>query len=524
MNLHFSDVGQTDLNGRRYMVQRAPITREIAPRFWWTWRRVVNKPDLERTLSIRKENGVWAVYRLLPVRSGDPPGRFPVTYQIKSVDKLLPYQPQVVTHLCNALVRCGAALDGSDTGLGKTYTALACCRELELRPAVVCRKAGIAGWKRACAFMGQRPVFIANWEQAKGATFPFTVRRPHEYANEYVYTWRLPKDTLLIFDEVHLANHRGSQNCCLYRASKGLASLSLSATVADKVARLEPIFDVLGVMSPDAFEAWARSLSSIRSGDEYESLSEQQDLSEINGMLFPGHGFRISYEHPQVRAFFPDAVHQVEVVTLSPKQEREQNKLYLDLLQKVDHYRNLGKQAEVLVADLRYRQASELLKADALAELALEYMYEGKSVCIFVNFRETMAYLARKLDTRSLIFGDQDRLVNREEVIRAFQSNETRLVICMADAGGQSIDLHDVHGGHPRVSLVCPTYNAINLKQVLGRTRRAGSKSVPIIKLVYAAGTVEEKVADRVLQKVGNISALHDGDLVDSELFGRMKQ
>jgi hypothetical protein len=89
----------------------------------------------------------------------------------------------------------------------------------------------------------------------------------------------------------------------------------------------------------------------------------------------------------------------------------------------------------------------------------------------------------------------------------------------MADAGGASIDLHDLKGGHQRVSLICPTYNPVHLKQVLGRTRRAGSKTTPIIKLVYAANTIEEKVANAVAMKLDNIEALNRGDLMEPDLF-----
>jgi hypothetical protein len=42
---------------------------------------------------------------------------------------------------------------------------------------------------------------------------------------------------------------------------------------------------------------------------------------------------------------------------------------------------------------------------------------------------------------------------------------------------------------------------------------------VPVLKLVYAAGTIEEKVAQNVNQKLDNISALNDGDLMEPDLF-----
>jgi hypothetical protein len=100
-----------------------------------------------------------------------------------------------------------------------------------------------------------------------------------------------------------------------------------------------------------------------------------------------------------------------------------------------------------------------------------------------------------------------------------FQHGREKVLLCMSDAGGQSIDLHDVHGNGQRVSLICPTYNPITLQQVLGRTFRANTKSTPIMKLVYAAGTIEEKVCVAVNLKLDNIAALNDGDLMEPDLF-----
>jgi superfamily II DNA or RNA helicase len=149
-----------------------------------------------------------------------------------------------------------------------------------------------------------------------------------------------------------------------------------------------------------------------------------------------------------------------------------------------------------------------------------EYLYEGMAVCVFVNFRETLRYLSENLQTKSLIFGDQERFgLIRESVIENFQNGVERLILCMTDAGGQSVDLHDLQGRARRISLICPTYNPVALQQVLGRTLRAGSKSTPIMKLVYAAGTIEEKVAETVNRKLDNIAALNDGDLMEPDLF-----
>ena len=512
MNLDFKTV-QTDGD---FLIQRADVT---ANKYFWVQYKAV-KENLKRVIILRREGDHWMAYRKIQKSSGLCQ-QFKTTYQISKTDKLYNYQVRAMQYLCDAVMRNGAAADGSDTGTGKTFVALGVCREFGFRPAVVCKKAGIAGWKRACSYMGVNPVFIMNWEQAKSGKYSFAPRIHDPYTGKYSYHWKLPKKVMVIFDEVHLANQYTSQNYSLYVASKGLPSLSLSATFADRPERLQSLFHVIGAMPIDKFKDWLVSTGTFTNayGAE-ESIAAQQDMLELNKLLYPRFGYRVSYEDPEVKKHFAGRVLQTEVVSISTKNEQKQNMAYRAMMERVEKYRELGKQAEVLVADLRYRQMAELMKSDALAELAQEYMYEGKSVIIFVNFRDTLAYLSKLLKTRSLIYGEQEKDgVNREQVIADFQSGKSNLILSMVDAGGTSIDLHDLVGGHQRVSLVCPTYNPVTLQQILGRTDRAGSKSIPIIKLVYAANTVEEKVADSVNRKLDNIKALNDGDLMEPDTF-----
>ena len=64
--------------------------------------------------------------------------------------KPLPYQIGSVEALAKAVRTHGVGLDASDTGVGKTHVACAACKELGLRPAVVCPKNLIPVWKKAC--------------------------------------------------------------------------------------------------------------------------------------------------------------------------------------------------------------------------------------------------------------------------------------------------------------------------------------------------------------------------------------
>jgi len=524
MNLEFQFVRTVERDGTSYALERADVSR--CTDFWRVWRSPAAEA-VKKLIYIRCENGLFYAYRLKNLSQKEPLyAPFNLRYVVQNVKNLLPYQPLAVSHLVQSIIDNGAAADGSDTGLGKTYQALACCRELSLQPVVVCRKAGMIGWARACFYMGVIPRIILNWESFRtakpaidGKRLLTRIKRP--YRAGYDYRWNLPGKSLLVFDEAHLGFNENSQNYAMWTASRGLSSLSLSATFADRPSRLKGLFHVLGIMNEDKFDKWLLERGHFYNQyNAIESLSALDDMKALNKILYPNYGYRIAYDDPAVKKYFPERIIQTEIVDLGEKITLEHNKVYVQMIEKARHFREMGKQADVLVADLRYRQHAELLKVKVLAEMASEYLYEGKAVIVFVNFRETLRYLAEILNTRSMIFGDQERFgLPRDAVVDAFQAGKTKILLCMANAGGQSISLHDVHGLAQRISLICPTYDPVVLQQVLGRTYRAGGKTVPIMKLVYAGKTVEEKVAETVNRKLDNISALNDGDLMEPDIF-----
>tara|TARA_Y100000588_G_C13888717_1_gene767717 strand:- start:498 stop:758 length:261 start_codon:yes stop_codon:yes gene_type:complete len=83
----------------------------------------------------------------------------------------------------------------------------------------------------------------------------------------------------------------------------------------------------------------------------------------------------------------------------------------------------------------------------------------------------------------------------------------------MIQAGGTGLSLHDEDGGHPRVALISPTFSAVELRQALGRVHRASGKSKSIQKIVFAANTVEDRVAAAVRRKLNNLDMINDGEL-----------
>jgi hypothetical protein len=171
-----------------------------------------------------------------------------------------------------------------------------------------------------------------------------------------------------------------------------------------------------------------------------------------------------------------------------------------------------------LTVQLKTRQAVELLKVPALAQMARELIEEGNSVVIFTNFVATLVALCEALKTESAIYGTSSTghaqtSGERQQIIDDFQADLQRIVIVNIAAGGVGVSLHDLNGRYPRVSLICPTYNAKQLKQAFGRAWRDGGLSLVIQRIIFAAGTIEETICRRVQTKLRNLELLNDGDL-----------
>jgi len=142
--------------------------------------------------------------------------------------------------------------------------------------------------------------------------------------------------------------------------------------------------------------------------------------------------------------------------------------------------------------------------------MAENLVEQGNSVVIFTNFMATCRTLMERLGAVG-VHGEQTD-EERQRAIYEFQENKKNVIIVQIQAGGVGLSLHDTKG-RPRVSLICPTYSAIDLKQALGRIHRAGSKSRALQYIVYAANSVEEQVARKTKKKIEQISLLNDGDL-----------
>lgn len=474
--------------------------------------------------------------------------------------KLLPYQLNHTNNLIYSINIHNRGLDASDTGTGKTYSSIALCVTLGLKPLIIGPKAVITSWKRAFEYFGWDFYGITNYESIQNCKMftkqsfkdkvdcPWIKRievkedddmdniednkikiekKPKKNKNivkkqiietkekskdtKYTYVWNnLPNDIIIIFDEAHRCKNPHTLNSVLlYTLAKTTAKiLMLSATLSDKPENFALAGYVLGLY-PNIRNAknWMLSISkdcSISSGihqqlyPEYASRMRIRDL----GKLFPDN---------QVCAVCYDMANATEI--------QEQYKII------EEEYLRLKKNEEssgcALARILYCRMKIEMLKVPTYIKEAKKYMEEGNAVAIFVNFTQSLQTIADELNTNCVIHGQQT-LEERDKAIADFNNDKSQIIICNIQSGGVGLSLHDLNGNFPRVAIVSPGYSAQMIIQALGRVHRANGKTPVRQRIVFCSNTLEEEICENMKEKIKNIAMLNDNDLDSYQIEGLM--
>lgn len=414
-----------------------------------------------------------------------------------------PYQIPGIQKAVQALPRYGCYMFADDVGTGKTFSTAFVLQALGWKPAVVCPKSIIPAWKKVLGQFGIEPLFVENPErimhrQEWGIKDPSKDRR---------WEWRLPERCLLIFDELH--RHTGEDSILSHMfAFAPKPFIGLSATAADKIEKLRPILHAYGI---SRWDDWTNFL--VKSGMAFNRFSGgwylsnetryENAMKKVHKTLFAEKGSRV--RTADLGDEFPD--NQIETVSVPVDNAKIIDEEYMQTLEALH-----ADASSIFVAGLRARQISEHQKLAAIREMIEDTLEQGRSVVAFVCFKDSLYRLQKWFPDCAIVVGDQTA-EERQEGIEAFQANKKRVMVSTLSAGSAAISLHDLDGGYPRTAIICPSYSALELRQALGRIHRNGGKSPCIQKIMFAEGTIEEQIRDKVDSKIRTLDLLNDGDL-----------
>lgn len=421
-----------------------------------------------------------------------------------------------------SLRRFGVALDASAPGVGKTFIACAAAREGDWKLVVVAPKATLPAWHKVAEGFGVEVLLITNYEAVKLGKSGLG---RFEGKN---FVWNLPWDALLVIDEAQRCKARKSQNAELLVAARRqrVRTLLCSATAASNPLEMRAIGYALGLHCLADFWQWAIAHGCHKGRFGFEFSGDHDVLAQLHYRIFERSGIGIRLRIADIPGF-PET--QVIAEPVDTGREREIQAVYDEMKRELNRAIGVGDseslddlaqrmeaaKANHLTILLRARQKIELLKANTMAAMAKDAVAEGLAVALIVNFDETIDALAKALGTECVIRGGQ-KDSSRQKAITRFQSYEEPFIVANIRAGGVGISLHDPTGGKPRLALISPTFSAQDLRQALGRVHRSGGAH-SIQRIVFAAGTCEERACEAVEAKLACIDLLNDGDLQPSE-------
>lgn len=442
--------------------------------------------------------------------------------------QLRDYQVSHCEKVFSSLAKRKYALDASDTGTGKTYVALECCRRLGVVPLVIGPKSSRAGWE-AAAEIAEHDIEFVGYEKLRGQRKGGNEFKSGLIDSEWLEEKRYGKGSLLrwkqppcmtIFDEVHRCSGSTSLNSKALIAAKRQAEfvLTLSATAADDPRQMKALGFALGLHGlskklpgrPDytgwllrhgCTPGWAGGFEFTHNTAKGEKAFEQMH-TEIFGT---GKGARMrKAEIPG----FPQT--SIDTMLLTATDGATEVAEELHRINQMGH--------SSLAEAVACRQHLEELKVPFLIDLAADYALTSK-VVIFVNFTATLQRLLRDLPSAlpgdglvGFISGQQsDR--QRAATLADFQANKLDVLICNVQAASESANMHDPTGQVERTALICPVDSGRRYIQLQGRVNRdGGARSQQFV--VLFKGTYEEKVGKRMKQKGMNIELLNDAELL----------
>ncbi len=519
--------------GRSYTVQTADIPGE----FWEIWRR--HKEAIKALgISIANNDGHWSAkwWRDPEIASaamhvsGYTPRASVIAgpYNIDTTH-LRPYQIPAVATLMRAILSNRHAIDASDPGLGKTYSAAATARNLGMNVGVVCPANVVTKWTDTLMDVFEiEPEFVLSYDRIRSGKHDQFVSREDVTVRGKTrtnYQWHLVDKVMLIFDEIHVCSGHDTLNSrILYHAFTNpyVRLLGLSATTANSPLYLDTIGQMLSLHRGNNWWDWCLSKGArpgLYGGLQFNARPKtraEQGLKEIHAQIFPHRGCRL--RRAELADQLPKNDIIVEVVDPPEKLPASVEKILKEVGEKelLDIEKAEAKNQELssFTINTRERQRAEAHKLGFMFELAMEHLENDKSVVVFLNYTASIAAFKSMLpkDTwyREIVGGMGQK--NRDEAIAAFQANKVRLIIVQIAAGSASIDLHDVHGGHPRVSIISPSYSPRELIQAMGRIDRNGQSDC-VQYIVFSSDDVDKRAARLVQGKLNNIALLNDGDL-----------
>lgn len=440
-----------------------------------------------------------------------------MTEEISS--KLWEYQIPSAKTLLQSIVKWNGAVDGSDTGTGKTFVMCAVARQLNRPLFVLCPRLVMSSWMDAARYFGVEILVYTYEKTIRG--IPNVVRR-----EEKDFSWILRRHFLLVFDECQRLWQTTTWTCALGLSAwrQGYTVVGLSGTLADNPEQMKFVGLVCRLFARERDFASFLSCYNCRQKKDsrWEFIGSDNVMKELHHRIFPEHGTRIRIAALGSR--FPESLvtaHKYDAEEARERLQKLYQKMEEELLQvEKTKATDQSKKFSFFRIYTRARQEAELLKVPIFLELTQELLAQSFSVVIFLNYRNSLKALSRLLETDCIIQGGMPLPTLQQNIARFQSVTNPRAALHSPSPSGRDTrqGLGRVHRGvgnakpptskNPSRVLLC---NLKAAREGISLHSLAGHKSLQ--RFCFVAGTLEERIYDKVQERLRRMQLLHDGDL-----------
>lgn len=441
-----------------------------------------------------------------------------------------PHQTEAVRAIgaARSAGRAGFLL-ADDVGLGKTITAWEAIRGMPAARTVliVCPLAVAAHWRRTVMAMGDagKQIVILNYERL-GKLFEVApeARKKVRSKKGLARAGSAPAYDVVIWDESHRCKNPAaarSKFAVKINARAGFV-LWLSATAGQNPLELSYLAPLLasatGSRAADLkdFEQWCvRQGLGVARGDfgKWSWRGDPADCERVRALLFDGRPAVGIRRRPEDVAGWPEINRILTPIELDAAARTLYEEAWTDFRREMALCPRGTNPRGALAATLRLRQKSSLIRVPGTVDLALELLENGHQVAISVAFVETLAAIRDALAADGVacaeIHGGLPAAEREAERLR-FQRGDASVVLFTVEEG---ISLHQgEHGEAPRSEVIHDLrWSAIQMAQIEGRCHRDGKFAQ--VYWAYADGTLEEKIAGIVCQRIQSMKGMVGDDL-----------
>ena len=451
--------------------------------------------------------------------------------------KLLPHQKAPSDFILDCFLNIGSSkgkLIMGQTGCGKTFVLADAIRRAqdkglfqinnEARPfqmhslMVLAPKNCITQHRRVFAKAGLKNVEVTSGDSLRSSYGECyinwkTVVKHGELEEEPEWDESSMPDCIII-DEVQQYKNWGAQKtkCIAQYLKQGGKVITMSATPFQKASEARLVLAACGLVPPDNFNDYANSVSngSPTANSPIAIRRIKHDLMEADA-IFEIKGVRYPFK-PIIKNYLFDLSQVKRVIFLQAYAE------YLEERAKAGKSGTPQGIIALWVAQNKFREKAELLRADEIAELAFNICTsQGRQIIIGSNYiptlRKVWATLIKlgvKPEKISHLIGGMGEK-QRQQMIDDFQSGKTDYFLTTLKSGGTGLSLHhELEAARPRTVILPPTWSVYEMIQVLGRAQRINNLSQVEQFICWYKDTIEDKVAQRLESKFACLRELID--------------